>query len=261
MTLTLALGAIFAQAAHALATAAASAPSPLLWYLTRTTAVSAYVALTCAVLLGMLRGVARGSRERLSWLVDELHQVLATVFAGLVVLHLLALLYDPYLPFSITNILLPVNEPYRPLAVILGVLALYSLVIVLGSTWIRRFIPYRYWRILHYVSFATFVLVTLHGLYAGSDTGEPWMRAVYAGASAAVGFLIIMRYLTRPRPERALEEPEAYEESADDGYEDIEDEEIYEDDESMTSPAPQFNRWPPARPDQRTSGRQAPNLY
>jgi sulfoxide reductase heme-binding subunit YedZ len=238
---------ILGQDHSALARAAAAAPSPLLWYLTRTTAVSAYVTLTFAVMLGMLRGVSRSTGERLSWVVDELHQVLATIFGALVVLHLLTLFYDPFLPFSLTNLLLPVNEPYRPLAADLGVLALYTLVVVLCSSWIRRFIPYRFWRTVHYASFATFVLVTLHGLFAGSDTGEPWMRAVYAGASAAVGFLVLMRLLTRPRREPSeeplTEEPLDADNTNDndkDGYKDI------VDDESMITPAPllQFNKWP-----------------
>jgi predicted ferric reductase len=197
---------------HGQSALAAAETSPLLWYFTRATAVAAYVTLSLAVMLGMLRSIARVAGERLSWIVDELHQVLATIFGALVVLHLLSLIYDPFLPFSIKNILLPANEPYRPLPVDLGVLALYTLVVVLFSSWIRRFIPYRCWRWLHYASFATFVLVTLHGLYAGSDTGETWMRAVYAGASAAVSFIVLMRLLTRPRREPvAPEEPEELE--------------------------------------------------
>ncbi|HEY7349343.1 MAG TPA: ferric reductase-like transmembrane domain-containing protein [Ktedonobacterales bacterium] len=205
MDVTLLASSLWGQRPSTLAEAAA-APSPLLWYLTRTTAVSAYVTLTFAAMLGMVRGVARGSGEHLSWVVDELHQVLATIFAALVVLHLVTLIYDPFLPFSLGNILLPADEPYRPLAVDLGVVALYTLVVVLCSTWIRRSIPYRFWRMLHYASFATFVLVTLHGLLAGSDAGELWMRALYAGASAAIGFLVLMRFLNRPRREPAPEE-------------------------------------------------------
>jgi predicted ferric reductase len=247
MALTLVLSAIFQQEQSELARAAAAA-SPLLWYLTRTTAVSAYVALTVAVMLGMLRGVARTSGERLSWLVDELHQVLATVFAGLVVLHLVTLIYDPYLPFSLNNILVPLNEPYRPFPVDLGVLALYTMVVVLGSTWIRRHMPYRYWRLVHYASFATFVLVTLHGLLAGSDASEPWMRALYAGASAAVGFLGIMRFLTRPRPEPAPAELLDDEEGE---YEDISDGDFADDEEGpIIRPGigvPQLHQWQPYR--------------
>lgn len=179
--------------------AVAAQSSEVLWYLTRMTAVSAYIVLTLSALLGLLRGVARTSGEHLSWVVDELHQVLATIFGGLVLLHLITLYYHTFIPFSLVNFLVPGQQPYRPLAVNLGVLGLYGLVIVLASSWLRRRISYRVWRRLHFVSFATFVLVTLHGLLAGSDAGEPWMRAVYYGSSAAVGFLVLMRLLTLRR--------------------------------------------------------------
>lgn len=188
--------------------AASASVSPLLWYLTRATAVAAYVVLSLSAMLGMLRGVARNAGERLSWVTDELHQTLATLFFGLVLLHLITLIFDPFLPFSIANILLPVNEPYKPFGVDLGVLALYTLVVVIFSSWVRRMIPYRFWRGLHFASFATFVLVTLHGILAGSDASQPWMRGIYAGAGCAVGFLVVMRWFTsRKRPaEEAVEE-------------------------------------------------------
>jgi predicted ferric reductase len=183
----------------------AAQSSEVLWYLTRMSAVSAYLVLTLAALLGMLRGVARTAAERLPWTVDELHQVLATIFGGLVLVHLVTLYYHTFIPFALVNFLVPGNQPYRPLAVNLGVLGLYGLVVVLVSSWFRRHISYRLWRRLHYVSFVTFVLVTLHGLLAGSDAGEPWMRAVYFGASAAVGFLVLMRLLTLLRRALATE--------------------------------------------------------
>jgi sulfoxide reductase heme-binding subunit YedZ len=205
-------GSLIIHQAHALASVAA-ASSPLLWYLTRAAAVSAYVVLTAAVLLGMLRGVARTSGERLSWITDELHQTLATLFFALVVLHLLTLFYDPFLPFSLVNLLTPLSEPYRPFAVSLGVLALYTLVIVLLSSWIRRMLPYRLWRVLHYASFATFALVTLHGILAGSDTGETWMRGLYAGAGTAAAFLILMRLYINRRQRSPQSDPKDEDES------------------------------------------------
>ena len=180
--------------------------SPILWYLTRATASAAYVALTLATLCGMLRGIARGSGAQLSWVVDELHQALSTCFGGLVVLHLVTLYYHTFIPFTLGNFLWPGSQPYRPLAVNLGVLGLYTMVIILVSSWMRRRLSYRTWRWLHYLSFVTFVLVTLHGMLAGSDAAEPWMSALYAGASAMVGFLVLMRLLTSLRAARTAQE-------------------------------------------------------
>jgi sulfoxide reductase heme-binding subunit YedZ len=193
----LTLGLPLAHGTGLLRALAATVPITFLWYLTRALAVSAYVGLTLSVILGMLRSIARTARESISWVVDELHQVVATLSGLLVAGHLVTLKLDPYLPFSVTNLLLPVDEPYRPLAVVLGVFALYAMAVALVSSWLRRHMPYRSWRALHYVSFVAFALVTAHGWLAGSDAGEPWMHGFYVGASMAVGFLVLMRLFTR----------------------------------------------------------------
>ncbi len=167
--------------------------SPTLWYVTRALAVGAYISLTVSMLFGALRSIARQSRERMSWVVDELHQFLATLAAALVAGHLLTLLLDPYLPFTAINLLLPLNEPYRPMPVILGVFALYVMVALLLTSWFRALMPYSFWRALHYLSFAAFILVTAHGLLAGSDAGEPWMRGIYAASAGAFVFVTLVR--------------------------------------------------------------------
>lgn len=194
-----ALGSVFL----ALIPAGPSQASPTLWYMTRALAVGAYVSLTVSILFGALRSIARQSRESVSWVVDELHQFLATLAATLVLGHLITLLLDPYLPFTWQNLLLPLDEPYRPFAVILGVFALYSLIALLFTSWFRAFLPYAFWRVLHYLSFVAFILVTAHGLLAGSDTNEPWMRGIYAGAAGAFGILTLMRLFGRSRKSSA----------------------------------------------------------
>ncbi len=181
-----------------LAAAAASQSNTLMWYLTRTSAVAAYVALTVLVGLGLLRSTARRAGERMSWVIDEVHQFLGTLFGILVGAHLLTLLLDPFISFSPINFIVPLNEPYSPLAVDVGVVALWSVILVLGSSWLRRHLPYRCWRALHYLGFITFALVTLHGLFAGTDSSMLWMRVVYAGSAAAIGILILMRVFQRP---------------------------------------------------------------
>lgn len=163
------------------------------WYFTRTTAVSAYIALALSVFLGMLRTIARTSGEHLTWVVDEMHATVATVAGLLIVGHLVSLKAHNFFTFTYANLLLPGDQPYRPLAVNLGVFALYTLALTLLSSWLRRRIPYRVWRVVHYVSFVAFVLVTAHGWLAGSDTDELWLKAIYMGASAGVGFLVVLR--------------------------------------------------------------------
>jgi hypothetical protein len=65
----------------------------------------------------------------------------------------------------------------------------------------------RAWRLLHYTSFVAFVLATYHGLFAGSDAGATWMLAIYFGAMALVGGLLMYRVLIMSEaPSSAAEE-------------------------------------------------------
>jgi predicted ferric reductase len=182
-----------ASVALAHATAIASS-SPFLWYVTRTMGVAAYVALSLSVILGMLRTVARKASERVSWVVDELHQFIATLSGVAVLGHLLALKFDDFLPFSFFQLILPFGETYKAFATALGVFALYGMVALLFSSWLRRRMRYSWWRVIHYLSFVTFGVVTAHGWLVGSDSGEPWMRAIYASATSAILFLILVRF-------------------------------------------------------------------
>jgi methionine sulfoxide reductase heme-binding subunit len=194
------IGHFLSTSAHLGQHLALAQTSPTLWYLTRASAVSAYVLLTLSVIFGTMRGIARTARERLSWTVDEMHQFTASLMVGMMLIHMTTLKLDPFLPFSIANLLLPVNEPFQPLGVNFGVFAMYSIVVLAFSSWFRRFISYQIWRAIHYISFVAFILVTVHGWLSGSDTNEQWMRAVYIASAASVAFLVFVRLFSRGAP-------------------------------------------------------------
>jgi DMSO/TMAO reductase YedYZ heme-binding membrane subunit len=177
---------------------ARAAADPMLWYVTRAAAVAAYVFLTLTVTLGLLRSMLRSGRVRspwLFWLSDETHQFLALLTTGFVMIHLLALLFDPLIPFSLANLLIPLDEPYRPVAAGLGVLSLYGIGLVALTSWGRNRLSHGMWRTLHFLSFPAFALVTLHGVLAGTDITQPWMMLLYLGAGGLFMFLIVLRFV------------------------------------------------------------------
>ncbi len=190
---TLTTSASTTVATAAAAATATSTANPTMWYVTRTAAVCAYLALTLTVLLGLLRSLARVARVRSTWLLEDMHRYVATATAVFVAVHLTSLLLDPLIPFTPLNLLLPVAEPYRPVAVAVGIGAMYLLALVALSSWLRQHLPYALWRLLHYVSFAVFWLATLHGLLAGSDASQPWLLTVYIVAALAVGGGMLLR--------------------------------------------------------------------
>jgi methionine sulfoxide reductase heme-binding subunit len=201
----IALGLMRLTGALPLAAASAAPVNPFMWYVTRAAASSSYITLTLLVILGLTRSMMRLSGGRAGWWLDEAHQFLALLTAGLIGLHLVSLLFDALKPFSVANLLIPLGEPYRPFAVGLGVVMMYGMAAVLASSWLRRRVGHARWRLIHYLSFLVFAGVTAHGILAGSDSGQSWMIFVYVAAAISVSLLTFIRIFSRPvsQPARA----------------------------------------------------------
>ena len=54
--------------------------------------------------------------------------------------------------------------------------------------------PYRWWRLAHYLNFAIWTLASLHGLLAGTDRGATWLAILYGVSVASVGVLVLWRF-------------------------------------------------------------------
>jgi hypothetical protein len=125
-----------------------------------------------------------------------LHQDLAAIGLGLAGVHAVLLGLDASVPFSFTDMLVPFVAPYRPLWVGVGQLTLYLVAVVLASFYLRRRIGQRSWRLLHYLTFLSFVGATAHGILTGSDSGTAWAWWSYVGATTLVVFLTGYRVVT-----------------------------------------------------------------
>jgi len=174
------------------------------WYLTRASGLVLFGLVAASTALGLLISTRLGNRlaER-AWFF-ELHKfssILGLAFLGL---HMAVLLPDPWTNFRVVDLLLPGVSAWRPLAVALGVLAMYGTVIGVATFYVRRFIGYRSWRLLHYTTFATFFLAMLHGAAAGTDSVEPLVRLYYAAGGLLVSGLVLYRlYDAEPKPKRS----------------------------------------------------------
>ena len=116
--------------------------------------------------------------------------ILAVVFS---LFHVYILLGDQFFNFSVWQLSVPFASPYRTLAVAAGVVSMYGLLLVTASFYVRKFIGYRTWRALHFVTFAMYAGVTLHGITAGTDTTQTWARLLYASTGIIVLALLALR--------------------------------------------------------------------
>ena len=181
------------------------------WYLTRASGLVAYLLLFGSVSLGLaLTGGSAGLRR---YDVYDLHRFIALVTLAVTGFHLLIVLPDAYIGFTIPELLLPFASPYRPVYMGLGVLGFYLMVLVLASFYLMPRLPYGLWRRLHYATFFIFGLALAHGLGAGTDAGTSWALVLYGATGSLVVALTCRRVLVGrsrgliPLPHAAAEGP------------------------------------------------------
>lgn len=172
---------------------------PTFWLLARASGLTAYVLMTASVLAGLVLKSRPFGRTVKTASVTDVHRFLALLGLGALGLHGLALVLDRTVHMPLAALLVPGASPYRPFAVSLGVLAAELMALVVVSFSLRRRIGVRNWRRLHWATYLVFLMGTVHGLLAGTDSSQPWARGLYLGALGAVVFATAWRVLTRPR--------------------------------------------------------------
>jgi len=181
-------------------------PSPKgYWYLARVSGLIAYAFLWASVALGLVLS----SRLARLWpggpTVADLHQFTSLLALTFAIFHVLILLGDRYIGYTLGQLLVPfAGGDYRPQWVGLGQLSFYIALPIAFSFYVRRRIGHRTWRLLHYTSFGVYLLVTAHGMLAGTDSSTPAVLVMYAATGIAIYFLTVYRLLASAgQPRRA----------------------------------------------------------
>jgi len=163
------------------------------WMFSRATGLLAYVVLSIDVIVGLLVSTRSADRTVPRGQLIDLHGWLSPLALALVLTHGGVLLADNYVRFDVIDLLVPFGCSRWPLAVGIGVLAGYLVLVVHASFGLRKRIGTTMWRRLHYLSFVAFVLVTVHALAVGTDRANPWFASVYVVLLVAVVSLLGIR--------------------------------------------------------------------
>ena len=173
-----------------------------LWYATRATGVVALVLLTGSVVLGILVQV-RYATERWPRLVAiGVHRNLSLLVLAFLVLHIGTAELDSFAPVGWFAVLVPFLSAYRPLWLGLGTVAFDLLIAITVTSLLRTRVGHRWWRLVHWASYACWPLAVVHGLGTGSDTMQPVILGITVLCVASVAAAGVWR-LNSGWPEHA----------------------------------------------------------
>ena len=168
---------------------------PTQWWAARATGFLTYVALTLSMVFGLMvssrgldGGVARGT-------VLEHHQqwTLAAMIA--LVAHVLVIVTDDFSTITVVGALVPGQSSELTGPVALGAVAFWAVTMITVSSWLRAYMPFIAWRIVHTAALGGFVIGLVHGVTAGTDTDLPAAQALYVITASAVIGAMIFRFL------------------------------------------------------------------
>jgi sulfoxide reductase heme-binding subunit YedZ len=166
------------------------------WNLIRAAGIGAYLMLWASVTWGLVATTSLFGKKMPKATSVALHQAFSTLGLLLLATHLGVLLVDRFMPFAPLDLVIPLRATYRPIGVAFGIVAMFTMVVVLVSSWARKPIGTAWWRRLHTLSVPAFSLALVHGFMTGTDTPRPPMFWFYLASTAILLFLVLARAFT-----------------------------------------------------------------
>lgn len=173
-----------------------------LWYVARAAGLVALALLTIATALGALASVRQSSEgarvHRWRFALQYVHRAAAATGVLLLVVHVTTLVLDSSSGVDLKAVVIPFTASYRPVAVALGSLALFTAVAtaLVGAARGRLASSpraTRLWRAVHLSAYAAWGLAITHGFLAGTDSTYGPVMPGYVGAVLLVTVAIATR--------------------------------------------------------------------
>jgi sulfoxide reductase heme-binding subunit YedZ len=168
-----------------------------LWFTARGAGLSAMLLLSVAVVLGALGSMTtRTASTRV--VVQYVHRTAAALGLSLIAVHVTTLVLDAKAHVGVAGALIPFAAHYRPGAVALGSIAMYTFLFVAALGAARgRLAASRVgavtWRALHALAYPAWLAAVVHGLLAGTDRGQRWVVVLVLGCIGAVMVAVLAR--------------------------------------------------------------------
>ncbi len=171
-----------------------------LWFLSRGSGLILLMLFSVVVVLGVATRTGSALARWPRFAVMELHRTLALFAVGLLGVHVVTAIMDPFVSIGWAAVAVPFVSPYRPLAIGLGTLAVDLGSAVLLTSLARRHLGYRTWRAVHRLAYVAWPVAFIHTIRAGADLGVLWVSLIESwGSAALVATAVLARLLGRIR--------------------------------------------------------------
>lgn len=168
--------------------------TPWAWYVSRASGLLAFVFLWLTIFLGLsIRNpLLKKIVEPIYSFDFHVFTALAAIFWTLV--HGTSLLFDKFIGFGVKDVAIPYFSQAASIDtnfLALGIMALYAMVIMTITSYLRSHLNFWVWRILHFMHPIAFIFVVIHGYRIGTDMKNIYVASAYLFSS---GLLVLIYF-------------------------------------------------------------------
>lgn len=164
--------------------AASSSTSSWIWFITRSTALVAFLLLTTGMVLGLTATRRKAGVPR--FVSQALHRNIILLALGFLCVHVVTVVLDSYVSIDWFASVVPFTSGYRAGWVAAGTTAFDLILLLVTTSLLRVRFGWRVWRTVHWLAYALWPLALTHYLGSGTDAGTPWGRLIAIAAGIAV---------------------------------------------------------------------------
>jgi methionine sulfoxide reductase heme-binding subunit len=167
------------------------------WYIVRASALVGFLLLYISIFFGTVSGLPGIKKYFLRLRSLNLHcwiSLQALIFAAA---HAIALLFHQYIEFGLADVLIPFHSSFEPVLTGLGTIVFYLIIILVATSYARKYISQKLWRTIHFLNIALYVFVIIHAFYLGTDLKSGILREIFIWANGILIFLLFFNLLSK----------------------------------------------------------------
>jgi DMSO/TMAO reductase YedYZ heme-binding membrane subunit len=178
---------------------------PWSWYLTRSSALLGFILLYLSIFLGIsiktpfLQKIISPAKSL------SIHSRISFQALFFAFIHGLSLIFDQFIGFSLINLFIPFSSlpdsaataGVKPIFLNFGIIGFYLMLLLVITSYLRKFINRRVWRAIHFFNILLYVFAVAHALALGTDMKVPLVKNIFIFANIALFSLMLINIAYR----------------------------------------------------------------
>jgi len=162
------------------------------WYIVRASALIGFLLLYTSVFIGTVSCLPGLRRIFLRLRSLNFHCWISLQALIFVIIHAVALLFHKFIPFGWKDVFIPFHSNFEPVLVGLGTIGFYLMLILVATSYARKYVSQKFWRAVHSLNIGLYIVVIIHALYLGTDLKSGLLREIFIWAN---GLLLLMLFI------------------------------------------------------------------